>query len=232
LERYAARFNAVEINSSFYRPHQPKTYARWAAATPDAFRFSVKIPKRITHEARLCGAEVDVARFVEEVTALGNKLGVVLVQLPPSLAFDESSVCPFFRDLRQRLVHSAIVVEPRHASWFEPPVADLLEGLGIGRVAADPALVPAASEPAGAPTGIYYRLHGSPRIYFSAYDSAYLATLAERLKEHVARGAETWCIFDNTALATATENALELLGLLRPSGEQRGGSHALAAGES
>jgi uncharacterized protein YecE (DUF72 family) len=231
LERYAARFNAVEINSSFYRPHQPKTYARWAAATPDAFRFSVKLPKRITHEARLCGAEVDVARFVEEITALGKKLGVILVQLPPSLAFDEHSVSRFFGDLREQLTQPAIVVEPRHASWFEPRVAELLEELGIGRVAADPALVPAASEPAGARHTVYYRLHGSPRIYYSAYDSAYLAELAERLKKQNAEGAETWCIFDNTALAAATENALELLALLPESSESPGCNHAQAGRE-
>jgi uncharacterized protein YecE (DUF72 family) len=231
LERYAARFNAVEINSSFYRPHQPQTYARWAAATPDAFRFSVKMPKRITHEARLCGAEEEISRFVEEVTALGRKLGVVLVQLPPSLAFDESSVSRFFRDLREQLTQPAIVVEPRHVSWFEPRVAELLEGLGIGRVAADPALVPAASEPAGARRTIYYRLHGSPRVYYSAYHSAYLTELAERLKKQNAVGVETWCIFDNTALAAATENALELLDLLRPSSESPGCNHAQAGRE-
>src|ERR1700760_3747408 len=74
LARYAARLNAVEINSSFYRPHRPATYARWAAAVPQNFRFSVKLPKAITHERRLedCGDLLD--RFVAEVTGLGPKL--------------------------------------------------------------------------------------------------------------------------------------------------------------
>src|ERR1700710_2503714 len=89
LERYARRLNAVEINSSFYRPHQRKTYERWARSTPAAFRFSVKVPKAMTHDRRLvdCGALID--RFVAEVTGLGNKLGVLLVQLPPKLVFEE-----------------------------------------------------------------------------------------------------------------------------------------------
>src|SRR4051794_14468863 len=86
LERYARRLNAVEINSSFYRPHRRTTYQRWAQCVPDDFRFSVKVPKAITHEADLtdCGALLD--RFVEEVMGLGDKLGVLLVQLPPKSA--------------------------------------------------------------------------------------------------------------------------------------------------
>src|ERR1700733_604079 len=88
LERYARRLDAVEINSSFYRPHQRKTYQRWAWSVPAGFRFSVKLPKAMTHEQRLadCGALLD--RFVSEVTGLGDRLGVLLVQLPPQLAFD------------------------------------------------------------------------------------------------------------------------------------------------
>src|SRR5581483_5485928 len=83
LERYARKLNAVEINSSFHRPHRTSTYARWAAATPADFRFAVKLPKAMTHERNLkdCGALLD--RFMAEVAGLGEKLGVLLVQLPP-----------------------------------------------------------------------------------------------------------------------------------------------------
>src|SRR5438067_5165479 len=83
LERYAAVFPAVEINSSFYRPHQPATYARWAASVPPGFRFSVELPKAISHEARLRDADALLDRFAFEVNHLGAKLGCVLVQLPP-----------------------------------------------------------------------------------------------------------------------------------------------------
>ena len=91
LERYARRLNAVEINSSFYRPHRRTTYQRWAQCVPDDFRFAVKMPKAITHEAGLadCGALLD--RFVDEVTGLGEKLAVLLVQLPPKSAFRSAS---------------------------------------------------------------------------------------------------------------------------------------------
>src|SRR5687768_16375503 len=87
LQRYAQRLNAVEINSSFYRPHQPATYERWAASVPAGFRFSVKVPKTITHESRLRSCDALLASFLAQATGLGDKLGCLLVQLPPSLAF-------------------------------------------------------------------------------------------------------------------------------------------------
>src|SRR5947209_14478083 len=83
LLRYAERFPAVEINTSFYRPHLPSTYARWAADTPEGFRFSVKVPKEITHEKRLVGVDDPLDRFLDETAALGAKRGPLLVQLPP-----------------------------------------------------------------------------------------------------------------------------------------------------
>ena len=79
LERYASVFGAVEINSSFYRPHRVTTYARWAASVADDFRFSVKLPRAITHDARLVGFDEPLAQFAHEAGTLGDKLGCVLV---------------------------------------------------------------------------------------------------------------------------------------------------------
>src|SRR5580704_8863494 len=99
LARYAGRFNAVEINSSFYKPHRPATYARWAASVPAGFRFSVKLPRAITHGARLKEVPaLDV--FLEQVCSLGDRLGPLLIQLPPSLAFDAQVVAHFLDSLR------------------------------------------------------------------------------------------------------------------------------------
>ena len=223
LERYAARFPAAEINTSFYRPHRPATYARWSAAVPESFRFAVKVPKAITHGLRLRGAGDALDAFLAEAGALGERLGCLLVQLPPSLDFDADAAGAFFAALRERTPVAA-ACEPRHASWFTAEADELLAAHGVARVAADPARVPEAAEPGGAPDTVYYRLHGSPRIYYSAYGAAYLDALAARLGEHAAAGRRTWCIFDNTAAGAATENALELLdrlggaARLRPSG--------------
>jgi uncharacterized protein YecE (DUF72 family) len=210
LERYARRLPAVEINSSFYRPHQPKTYARWAACVPADFRFAAKVPKAITHELRLVGAETVLDRFLGEVTALGDKLGALLVQLPPSLAHDAAVARSFFESMRARYTGN-LVLEPRHPTWFTDDVERLLVDLRIGRVAADPPCGGASTEPAGWRGIIYYRLHGSPRIYYSNYEEVYLAELAPKLRAHAEAGVPVWCIFDNTAHDHATMNALDLM---------------------
>jgi len=209
LERYAQRLNAVEINSSFYRPHQRKTYERWARSTPAGFSFSVKMPKAITHEARLIDCDAMLDRFVAEATGLGDKLGVLLVQLPPSFSFDKQVAGRFFRALRTR-TDIPPVLEPRHRSWFKPDVTSWLADSGIARVAADPAPVDEAGEPGGWAGLAYYRWHGSPRIYFSDYDAAALASLKRKLDENCRGGVPTWCIFDNTASGAALGNALAL----------------------
>jgi uncharacterized protein YecE (DUF72 family) len=209
LERYARRLNAVEINSSFYRPHQRKTYERWARSTPTGFGFSVKMPKAITHEARLAGCDAMLDRFVAEVTGLGDKLGVLLVQLPPSFSFDQQVADRFFQALRRR-IGIPVALEPRHRSWFKPEVTVWLADLGIARVAADPAPVVEAGDASGWAGLAYYRWHGSPRIYFSDYDAAALASLHRKLDESQRRDVPTWCIFDNTALGAALGNALAL----------------------
>jgi uncharacterized protein YecE (DUF72 family) len=209
LARYATRFNAVEINSSFYKSHQEKTYRRWAAGVPDYFRFAVKTPKEITHQRRLVGIEECLARFVEEVRGLGEKLGLLLVQLPPSLIYSAAVAGSFFESLRQ-LVTTPIVCEPRHSSWFAPEVDGELAQWQIVRVAADPALLPQAAIPGGWGRIAYFRWHGSPRMYYSSYDDARLDDLARGLQELSTQGIESWCIFDNTAAGAATVNALSV----------------------
>jgi uncharacterized protein YecE (DUF72 family) len=208
LERYARVLSAAEINSSFYRPHRPSTYARWASSVPRSFRFSVKMPKTITHERRLVGAETCFASFIEQVAHLGTKLGPLLSQLPPSLAYDASVARSFFEMVRGRYA-GAIVFEPRHASWFTAESDSMLQELAITRVTADP------PTPGVGPQGssAYLRLHGVPRVYYSSYDAAALDALSARLR-HARETAETWCIFDNTALGAAMENALSLRELL------------------
>jgi uncharacterized protein YecE (DUF72 family) len=208
LERYARVLNAVEINSTFHRAHQPATYARWAASVPAGFRFAVKLRRTITHERRLREAGDELARFVDEIAGLGDRLGVLLVQLPPSLAFDRAIAERFFARIRM-LSGATVVCEPRHGSWFGGEAESLLRDLRVARVAADPAPVPEAAEPGGSPGLVYYRLHGSPRRYYSAYPAEFLEHLAARIRT-AARCAPVWCIFDNTAAGAAFENALDL----------------------
>lgn len=204
LERYGDRLNAAEINSSFYRSHQRKTYIRWADSVPPQFRFSVKLPRAITHEHRLKNCSGLIARFLEEVGGLGNKLDVVLAQLPPSLTYDDKSAQEFFRRLRSG--RTRIACEPRHASWFTAKADNTLANLQVVRVAADPPRASGDGEPGGWRGYAYWRLHGSPKIYYSDYDTKRLKILASRIRPG------DWCVFDNTAASAALGNALTLKG--------------------
>ena len=207
LQRYASRFNAVEINSSFYRPHQPNTYKRWAQSVPPGFRFSVKVPKVITHELRLQHCETALDEFLEQCLHLGEQLGCLLIQLPPSLRYEPRVALGFFTALRQRFA-GAVVLEPRHASWLEAQA--LLVDLQVGRVTADPAVLDASAGWQGVQ---YWRLHGSPRIYHSAYGAQRVQALAEQLRPFAEAGIPAWCIFDNTASGHAVTDGLLLLDL-------------------
>jgi uncharacterized protein YecE (DUF72 family) len=208
LQRYSARIGCAEINSSFYRPHRKSTYERWAASTPSTFRFAVKMPKSITHIDRLCAVDTQIEQFASETSGLAEKLGAILVQLPPSLQFSATTATRFFHELRSRF-QVPIVCEPRHATWFETEPEALMREFAVARVAADPACVPMAAISGGHPQTRYFRWHGSPRMYYSAYDEQALRELAGQLLA-TAVGTHAWCIFDNTAEGAALKNAIRL----------------------
>jgi uncharacterized protein YecE (DUF72 family) len=214
LQRYATTMRGVEVDSSFYRPHRRATWERWAATTPADFRFAVKMPRTITHDARLADVEGLLDDFLDEVAGLGEKLAVLLVQLPPSLQLDQGVVNAFFDALRVRYA-GAVACEPRHASWFGADANAMLASWHVARVAADPAAYPGASEPGGwlgeggdgRDALVYYRWHGSPRTYWSAYDDAWLARRADDVRRWPS-GATRWCVFDNTAAGHALGDAI------------------------
>lgn len=180
---------------------------------PDTFRFAVKMIKTVTHAQRLRDAEPQVRRFLDEVLELQDKLGCVLIQLPPSAACEMPVADAFFAMLRKHYAGPA-VCEPRHASWFEPAATALLQRHAIGRVGADPPPHRNAGDVGGDESVCYFRLHGSPRMYYDAYSDDFLQQMATRMRARAATGAMTWCIFDNTALGHATGNALALMELL------------------
>lgn len=212
LERYASVFPAVEINSSFHRPHRQTTYERWAASVPHAFRFSVKLPRTITHAMRLAHTHELLVKFKEETSGLGEKLGCMLVQLPPSLQFDMRTACSFFEDAR-RTFPCMIACEARHHTWFGANATAMLKDQTITRVIADPAKGPHESTT----SAMYIRLHGSPHIYYSSYPDACLALLAQDLTERAHLSHPAWVIFDNTASGAALTNAFAVLNTVKAS---------------
>jgi len=207
LERYSQVLSCAEINSSFHRPHRLSTWEKWAESVPEDFRFSVKAPKAITHELNLACEAEPLTSFLAAVKILATKLGPILFQLPPKSAFNPAVAQAFFTLLRNQ--HSGpTVLEPRHPTWFTAEADRLLQKFHIARVAADPARISAAATAGGWSQLLYCRLHGSPRMYYSAYPETYLQVLAVAIAQQQAKG--IWCIFDNTALGAATSDAIGL----------------------
>jgi uncharacterized protein YecE (DUF72 family) len=203
LHDYSRSFNAVEINSSFKQSHRRETYERWATETPEPFRFAVKLPRTVTHDSGLRGCRRELELFVTAAAGLGKKLAVLLTQLPPSLEFNARVARSFFEQLSGS-TSAVLVCEARHPSWFSPKASEILLAWDIHRVIADPIVVPMESHSA-AGRFVYHRLHGSPRVYYSAYSETYLTDMARRLDRFQSRGSG-WCIFDNTAAGEAWPN--------------------------
>jgi uncharacterized protein YecE (DUF72 family) len=147
---------------------------------------------------------------LEQVSILGDKLAVLLVQLPPKLEFDRELADTFFADLKSRS-SAQLACEPRNGSWFTPEADTLLIKHEVARVVADPAKFEGAAIPGGWPGLRYWRLHGSPVMYRSSYSDR-IGHYAEQL---LASDAEAWCIFDNTASSAAMSDALAVDRALR-----------------
>ena len=184
------------------------TYAKWRERTPPDFRFAVKLPRTITHDLKLEDTREPLLAFLAQTDGLAEKRGPLLVQLPPSLSFNAAVVNEFFTLVRT-VYDESVVCQPRHETWFSPSAGSLLDRYRISRVVADPPPAPNAGVAAGWPRLAYFRLHGSPRKYWSKYDERDIATLATAARSNLS-AEEVWCVFDNTASGAAIENAWEL----------------------
>lgn len=207
LTRYSQILNAVEINSTFYKFHQAKTFERWASETPEDFEFSIKLHQSFTHKCELKPKAKELKEFFSSVHHLGPKFKVLLLQFPGKMLFHEKCMARFY-DLVRKNFDGYIVVEPRNETWLSKESRLLLREFNISKVIADPERCPSQLKSVHTYGGLaYYRLHGSPVIYRSSYSAAYLKKLKKELQGHK-RG---WCIFDNTTFGSATENALFLM---------------------
>jgi uncharacterized protein YecE (DUF72 family) len=170
LAYYAERLPTVEINNTFYRMPNAETLRKWAGDTPDSFRFVLKSPRRITHERKLADVGDSLTRLHEAASALGDKLGPVLFQLPPFLKKDLPRLAEFLATVPPGM---RAAVEFRHESWFE---ADVFQALR----ARDAALCIAESEDLVTPLEATASW-GYLRLRRQDYDEAQLAAWAARL---------------------------------------------------
>ena len=124
LEHYATSFATVEVNNAFYRLPERDTFAQWRARTPDDFCVAVKMSRYLTHIKRLKEPAEPVARFMSRAEALGDRLGPVLLQLPPNLTADADTLDAVLREYPKSV---KVAVEPRHESWWTPQIRSVLE---------------------------------------------------------------------------------------------------------
>jgi uncharacterized protein YecE (DUF72 family) len=219
----AERFSAIEVNATFYRLQARETFARWRRATPPAFRFAIKANRYLTHNRKLNDPLPSIRLERDRARGLGEKLAVVLWQLPSNLHRDLGRLEHFARALRcWRTVRHAI--EFRHESWFDEAVAACLREHRIAACQSD-----AADWPLWAAVTtdlVYVRLHGRPLTYASGYPAAELRRWAKKVKRWLAEGREVHLYFDNDALGRAPADALALMAIFgrQPAGTAATGS--------
>jgi uncharacterized protein YecE (DUF72 family) len=211
LAAYAARFDAVEVDASFYRAIARTTYARWRADTPAPFRFAIKGHRYLTHVRRLDGVDAALARQRDAAAALGDKLAAVLWQLPARFARNLDRLRCFAHALAAwPAVRHAI--EFRHPSWFDDAVAELLAHYRIANCQSDAADWPRWD--AVTTDVVYVRLHGRVLTYESRYDARALRRWADRIERWRGERRTVYVYFDNTDSGHAWRDALRLRALL------------------
>jgi len=198
LEHYAERFDVVEVNNAFYRLPERNTFAQWRDRTPDGFRFAVKMSRYLTHIKRLREPAEPVARFLGRAEALGDKLGPVLLQLPPTLRADLDALD---ETLRQFPAGVRVAVEPRHQTWFTRDCEDLLRQHGAALCWADRRGRPVTPLWRTAEWG-YLRLHEGSASPWPRYGKQALKSWLER-----SRVPEMFVFFNNDPGGAAVVDA-------------------------
>jgi uncharacterized protein YecE (DUF72 family) len=209
LEFYAQHFDTVEINSSFYHMPQEKTMRGWAQRVPHGFVYSLKASRFITHIQRLQDVDDALALLLTRVRLLGEKLGVLLFQLPPSFHCDVATLQAFVQKLPDDI---RTTFEFRHDSWFCDEAYDVLSGRNVALTIADAPRYPCVEHVTA--DFVYVRLHGHERLYASEYTVEQLQEWAAKARSWLHEGRDVYVYFDNDAMGYAIGNARQLLGIL------------------
>jgi uncharacterized protein YecE (DUF72 family) len=211
LEHYVARFQTVEVNSTYYRWPRDATFVGWHRRLPPGFLLTVKAPRGLTHGARLYAPERWVQRIAGALTRLGPTLGVLLVQLPPALPYDHPRLAYFLQQVPSWL---RVALEFRHPSWHREEVFALLADHGAAYCVMSGAGLPCVLR-ATAPF-VYVRLHGPDphHLYAGSYSEDDLRWWASRVREWEGQGRDVYAYFNNDGEGNAVRNAETLRHLL------------------
>jgi uncharacterized protein YecE (DUF72 family) len=212
FERYAAVFDTVEINNTFYRLPEESTFAAWAERAPAGFTYAVKASRFLTHMKKLKDPEEPLDRLFTRMRPLGRHLGPVLYQLPPGWKLDRSRLEHFLQALPGGIRH---VLEFREPTWYADDVLAMLERYGVSLCLHD---MP------GSATGrqrvgpiVYARFHGAAGQYSGSYSTERLEGWAAWLQDARKGGADVYAYFNNDVGGHAPRNALTLRRLMEES---------------
>ncbi|NWF77721.1 MAG: DUF72 domain-containing protein [Chloroflexi bacterium] len=209
LPFYARQFTTVELNNSFYHLPSEKAFTTWRESTPNNFIFAVKVSRFITHIKKLRNLGSAVENFISRASFLGEKLGPLLYQLPPSMKRNDELLQNFLSSLPPNYQH---VIEFRHESWIDDAVFDILRRYNVGLCVFD---MPGFSCPVVATSDFaYVRFHGSEGLYSSCYSDEELCQWAQRIARLGPSIKAGYIYFNNEAEAFAVENAITLGNLL------------------
>ncbi len=217
LAFYARVFPTVEINSSFYRLPFENMVLSWYQRTPEGFVFAAKFSRLATHVQRLRDCQEIVQRWLERVRLLENKLGVVLVQLPPGLHKDVPLLEQFLRLFPEG---TQVAVEFRHPSWECDEVYQMLRTLGVAHCTISYPRYP-TNWTVTAPFA-YVRLHGVTRAYDYCYSTEELRELARQIRHLLHEVERVFVYFNNDTSGYAPDNARQLQTILAMESEVAG----------
>lgn len=212
LPYYADIFSTTEINASFYRLPSEESVLKWAAQVPDNFLFCPKMSRYLTHMKKLREPDEPLERFFSVFHHLKKKLGPVLIQLPPRLAFHYDIAEHFYNLLKKKYKPYEFVMEVRHDTWLQEESLTLMTKYGIGLVISESGDMFPYSEMITA-KNIYVRFHGPAELYASSYSDKALESFAEKFKKWVKDGHEVWAYFNNDIGAHAVGDAQRLIEL-------------------
>ena len=215
LSFYAEEFSTTEINSSFYHLPLPTTFANWTKQVPEDFVFAVKASRFLTHIKKLLEPEEPWQRFIDNAVNLGQHLGPILLQFPPSFKINASRLDTFFHVATSGQAHPSalrLVCEFRHESWFSDEIYRLLNRYQVAWCIADGAKYP--RKDLVTTDFAYIRYHGRSKMFASNYSKAVLLKEARLIKRYLADGLNVFVYFNNDAKANAVRNARLLKRLL------------------
>jgi uncharacterized protein YecE (DUF72 family) len=206
---YRRRFRTVEINNSFYRLPEGKTFASWRDSVPGTFRFAVKASRFITHNKKLKDCEAPLRLFLGRAGILGNRLGPVLFQLPPNWKYDGPRLEGFLASLPRG---PRYVFEFRNPDWMRDEAFGLLDRHGAGFCIHD---MPGSRAPEiVVGRTAYVRFHGPDGKYRGSYPDAALKRWADKLRAWSRKRIGVYAYFNNDIRGFAPANALALTALL------------------